>query len=229
MSEYQEALIKALNSIGDTDWPGVWIGAIGTALASLVGGGSAYFIAKMQIDKYVKNEIAKEKTMNASKLKVERYEQIYSIVCNIEAFAEEVSSNIKVITVNVSDEKLQRNYKDIYDRYIDKTRNNSNEIEENLSKLKFQKIYYRDLKIDIEKIELYKMDLLVSLMAFSFYFSDDQLYSNEGDNRNLIITKIREELLKFNNAKKNFTDELREIKQEIEGYFDNSVLRGGES
>lgn len=224
MSEYQEALIEALNSIGETDWPGIWIGAIVTALVSFVGGATAYFIAKMQIDKYIKNEIAKEKILNASKLKVERYEQIYSIICNIETFAEEISTNIKVITVNMSNENLQRGYKNIYDKYINETRNNSNGIEENLSKLKYQKIYFKNLRIDIEQLELFKMDLLVSLMGFSLHFSDDYLYSNEGDNRQAVITKIEAEVEKFNTAKKNFTNELLETKQEIEVYFDNVVL-----
>lgn len=224
MSEYQEALIEALESIGETDWPSIWIGAIVTAFVSFVGGATAYFIAKMQIDKYIKNEIAKEKIVNASKLRIERYEQIYSIICNLETFAEEISSNIKVITVNMSNEHLQRGYKKIYDRYINETRNNSNGIEENLSKLKYQKIYFKNLKIDLEQLELFKMDILVSLMGFSLYFSDDHLYSNEVGNRQAVVIKIENELKKFNTAKINFFNELREIKQEIEVYFDDVVL-----
>lgn len=224
MSEYQEALIEALESIGETDWPSIWIGAIVTAFVSFVGGATAYFIAKMQIDKYIKNEIAKEKIVNASKLRIERYEQIYSIICNLETFAEEISSNIKVITVNMSNEHLQRGYKKIYDRYINEARNNSNGIEENLSKLKYQKIYFKNLKIDLEQLELFKMDILVSLMGFSLYFSDDHLYSNEVGNRQAVVIKIENELKKFNTAKINFFNELREIKQEIEVYFDDVVL-----
>lgn len=217
MTPFEDGLIKALEQIGATDWVGYIFNVVGILIASLFSALIAFNVAKIQVEKQSEKDIQKEKLLISIRLRIEKYEDIYKSIYEIEDVLQKIETEISIIDIGLNYFKLMvDNSHLLQEKYI--------ELGSALSILYSKQTIYKELEIN--KNDLNVIFSSIGTPIIKIYLNCTEREGTTIDKSQVDILKgvLQKETEEYNRLKSELTKKLDIVKEQIEEFYDEEVL-----
>ncbi|MGB7472489.1 hypothetical protein [Trichococcus sp.] len=222
MTPFEEGLINAVEQIGATDWVGNIFNVVGILIASLFSALIAFNVAKIQVEKQSEKDIQKEKLMISIRLRVEKYEDIYKSIYEIEDVLQKIEGEINIIDMGLSYFKLMiENSHLLQEKYT--------ELGSALSILYSKQTIYKELKIN--KNDLNLIFSSISTPISKIFFSCREIGVPTIDKTQVDVLKgvLQVEREVYKKLRLELLQKLDIVKKQIEEFYEEEVLTNKKS